>query len=76
MGLFLPAYHACSLKHIQAISTKKKKALKTEDVVLAPIPNYPELSVDKLYAIFNEDAEVMSYLPDMGKKKCPKDYLW
>ena len=55
MGLFLPAYPACSLRHIQAISTKKKKALKFDEVVLAPIPNYPELSVDRLYEIFKQD---------------------
>ena len=43
---------------------------------MAPTPNHPELSVTNLYELFKEDVEVMAHLPDMGKKKCPKDFLW
>ena len=55
---------------------KTKKALKHDEVVMTPKPNHPELSVANLYELFKEDAVVMAHLPDMGKKKCPKDYLW
>ena len=55
---------------------KKKKAFKHDEVTQAAIPNFPELSVTKLYELFANDREVMAYLPDMSKKKCPKDFVW
>ena len=55
VGLYLPDYHVCTLKHMQNLASRKALALKTEDVNSVPVPNFPELSVDKLYQIFAED---------------------
>ena len=63
MGLYVPPYKICSLKHLQRIGKKEALALKTEDVVSSSVPNFPELSVEKLYGIFAKDTEVMKYLP-------------
>lgn len=52
VGYYLPPYHICSLKHLQRIGTKQALALKTEDVLTCNPPNFPELSVEKIYTIF------------------------
>ena len=60
---------------MQNLASRKALALKTEDVISVPVPNFPELSVDKLYEIFKVDHEVMKYLPQ-EKKKAPKKFVW
>ena len=60
---------------MQMVGSKKLKVLKIDDVVLASVPNFPELGVLKLYEIFKNDAEVMAYLP-LKAAKCNKEFLW
>lgn len=48
---------------LRAILCDEKKALKTKEVNLMEVPNYPEISVTNLYDDAMADPEVAAYLP-------------
>nr|AAB42031.1 22 kD ORF [Oxytricha fallax] len=63
VGLFLPTMEGTKISFLRAILCEEKKALKTQDVKFAEIPNYPEISVTNLYDDAMNDPEVSQYLP-------------
>eukprot|EP00347_Sterkiella_histriomuscorum_P012396 403368736 len=63
VGLFLPTMEGTKISFLRAILCEEKKALKTQDVKFAEIPNYPEISVTNLYDDAMNDPEVSLYLP-------------
>ena len=40
------------------------------------VPFYQELSVKNLFEALSEDYEVLSYLPDSGKRTNDRNFMW
>ena len=61
---------------MQQVLTGTKNALYTKDVSKINVPSYPELSVKQLYEQLKDDDEVLSYLPNVGKRAPDRVFVW
>ena len=59
----MPSIEGTKLAFIKAILCEEKKALKSIDVKLMEVPNYPEISVKNMYDDAMNDPELVPYLP-------------
>ena len=62
---------------MQAILKGEKRFCDNREIRRVEVPNYPELSIDKLYGYLSHDNELMLHLPDVDEKKKPdRDFIW
>jgi hypothetical protein len=56
----------------------QKKFIKRAEIKSVDVPRYRELSVDSIYKLVKDDAEVMSFLPDKKDpphKQPPREFV-
>ena len=64
VGLYLPPEKRVSHLFLQQILSGKKLAIEQRHVTFGRVPNFPELSVEKLWKLIKGDEALLKYLPD------------
>ena len=64
LGWFLPSYRRCPIRFLRQLLAGEKKVLLVTDVKTFDVPQYPELSVMKLYPYIKETQELNIFFPD------------
>ena len=86
VSLYLPPERRVSHVFLQQILTGKKQALERRHVTESRVPSYPELSIEVLWKMVQDDEALLEHLPDGPPKpkafekerkyKCDKGFLW
>ena len=78
--VFLPKPQNCSIYHLQDILTDRKKYLSKKDVPQVTVPNWPELSLKKVWPKVRDLPTVQDYLPEemdpSNPAKADRDFVW
>ena len=86
VNLYLPPESRVTHIFLQQILTGKKLALEKRHVAEGRVPTYPELSVEALWRMVQQDEVLLQYLPDGPPKpvllekpkkfRCDKSFMW
>ena len=75
--MHLPSRKKCSLEHMNSVMSDDKKALSNDQCVELYFPTLLETSLEKLWPIAQQNAEVLRYMPSSLDKpsKADRNYV-
>ena len=76
--MHVPTFEGCPLSFLQQIMSTEKKYFKKSEVFNAIVPNWPELSVKRIWVEAVKHRDFLLYLPDnwTQDKKTERNFFW